>query len=93
MLIQSLLCVAALAWVALAAQKDERSGDTMDIARSGLLVKPGKAEMIQTGGFLADTMRFCSAFVKPVRSRNPFPGGRVRLDYDSRLLQAALAQR
>jgi hypothetical protein len=83
MLFRSLLCVAALAWVALAAQKDERSGDTMDIARRGLLVKPGKAEMTQTGDLDADTMRFCSAFVKPVRSRSPYPGGRVRLDYDS----------
>jgi hypothetical protein len=75
--IQSLLCVAALAWVALAAQKDERSGDIMDIARGGFLVKPGKAEMTQTGDCRVDKMGVSSAFVNSVSTLNVSPGGKV----------------
>ncbi len=76
-MIQSLLCVAALAWVALAAQKDERSGDIMDIARGGFLVKPGKAEMTQTGDCRADKMGVYSAFVNTVSTSSLSPDGRV----------------
>ena len=76
-MIQSLLCVAALAWVALAAQEDERSGDIMDIARGGFLVKPGKAEMTQTGDRRADKMGVCSAFVNTVSTLNVSLGGKV----------------